>query len=361
MDLELEAPRPFERITIIGLGLIGSSIARAAHKHKLAQTIVGCDTNEVSMAFARKQGFIDVASYNAAAAVMESQLVIIATPPITYSEISRVIAPKLAHGVIVMDTASVKRPAMEAIARYLPMHAQFVPTHPIAGSEQSGVSAGRADLFKKKRIIVTPDEPLQGEVLEKINSFWQAMGARVEGMPPHIHDMVYAYVSHLPQFLAFASTSCLAGVIQDMQTSPVLSKFMRLGGSNPGLWGEIFEYNKDNLLIALNEYLNVISHVHDELIDAPDDAPQGDDDRLARSVLFPRIAASCLITTIMQAERKAGFPFARYAGTGLEDFTAPATQAPDADIEQISHQSAAVAPILRQFIGELASKRQFLA
>ncbi|NBX03435.1 MAG: prephenate dehydrogenase/arogenate dehydrogenase family protein, partial [Alphaproteobacteria bacterium] len=232
-------PAPvFERITIIGLGLIGSSIARAVRANKLAETIVGCDQNELSIAYARAQGFIDVAAHDATIAVQGSDLVILATPPSTLESLTEKIAPHLARGCMVMDMCSVKRMAMDAIATHLPMHVDFVPTHPIAGSEQTGVSAGRADLFDKKRIIVTPNEPLQGDTLTKVNNFWQGMGARVEGMPPHLHDMVYGYVSHLPQLLAFSLSAPLGASVATGEGDETFARFTRLSGSSPALWSD---------------------------------------------------------------------------------------------------------------------------
>lgn len=348
----------FDRVTIIGLGLIGSSIARAAHEHGIANTIIGCDSNEVSLAYGRKQGFIDVAAYDPATAVAESQLVILAAPTPALGEIARLIAPNLMHGAIVMDVASVKRAAIAAISVHLPEHVHFVPAHPIAGSEATGASAGRADLFQGKRIIITPDAPPEGELLQTVNSFWQRLGARVEGMPPALHDMVYAYVSHLPQLLAFGVKAPVGDVAAPGET---LSRFLRLSSSSPELWAGIFSLNQDNLLNALDDYLNVIKHIHDELLDAPEDAPNERDETLARTRLFPRIVASCLVTTVMNAEKKAGFPFARFAGTGFADMTAPAIEAPDEDIERISNQFQAVRPVLREFIDKLIEKRRALA
>ncbi len=153
----------FDRITIIGLGLIGSSIARAVHERGLAKTIVGCDHNEISLAYARKHGFIDTAESDPPKAVAGSDLVILATPPSTLADIAQSIAPHLKPGAIVMDVCSVKQPAIDAIAPHIPPGVDFIPAHPIAGSEQSGIAAGRADLFERKQVIITPKEPLQDE------------------------------------------------------------------------------------------------------------------------------------------------------------------------------------------------------
>ena len=197
----------FERITIIGLGLIGSSIARAARDHQLAATIVGCDQNDISLAFARKHKFIDTATNDPLAAVKNSDLVILATPPSTLASVAEAITPHLKPGAIVMDTASIKQAAMKAIAPHLPRRVDFMPAHPIAGSEHTGVSAGRADLFERKHVIVTPNEPEVTKASRTSPLSGKPWVRALKAMPAALHDVIYAYVSHLPQLLAFAAAS----------------------------------------------------------------------------------------------------------------------------------------------------------
>jgi len=366
----------FKRITIIGLGLIGSSIAQRAHAQKLAPTIVGCDRNEVSLAYATKHGFVDEVTTDPLASVKNSDLVILAAPPAAMEDIAAAIAPNLRLGTIVMDVCSVKQPAIAAIAPHIPTGVFFIPAHPIAGSEQAGVAAGRADLFEHKRIIITPDEPLQDPLKQIVIDFWESMGARVEGMPAHLHDMIYAYVSHLPQLLAFAANAAISspsptgggrggGIMYGdvsnnapLPTSPLrvegFNRFIRLAGSSPELWTEIFALNSANLLKALDRYLDVIAHIRRELKQAPEGTPTEYDETQAHTALFPRIASSCLITTVMEAEKQAGFSFKRYAGTGFADFTYVATQPPDEDLERISAQY----PLVGAILGEYAARLQ---
>ena len=351
----------FNQITIIGLGLIGSSIARSVHQNKLAGVIIGCDQNEISLAFARKEKFIDIGNSDLQSAVAGSDLVIIATPPSTLSDIAQEIAPHLAAGAIVMDTASVKRPAIEAISPHLPKNIIFMPTHPIAGSEQAGVRAGRADLFVKRRVIITPSEPPNAELLNKLTNFWSAMGARLEGMPADIHDLIYAYMSHLPQLIAFCVEQPLGDFFEQTDDRPIYKTFLRIANSDPQLWAEIFEMNKDNILKGLDRYIDVVTQVHKELKTAPEGEESKHDEPLAYTSLFPRIVASCLVTTVMEAEKNAGIPFARYAGTGFADFSAPALIPPDADIEHISAQYKLVEAILDKFLLRLKLFRTALA
>jgi cyclohexadieny/prephenate dehydrogenase len=354
-------PPIFNRITIIGLGLIGSSIARAAHQYKLAGIIIACDNNEISLAFAIKENFIDIADSNLQTAVAGSDLVIIATPPASLGDIAEVIAPHLKAGAIVMDVASVKQPAIDAIAPHIPAHAIFIPAHPIAGSERTGVRAGRADLFVKKRIIITPAEPPEEELYKKLSTFWAGMGAQIEAMPAEIHDVIYGYMSHLPQLIAFCLEKPLGKFYNQTEDNPVYKTFLRISNSSPELWAEIFELNKANILSGLDRYIDVVSHVHNELKTVPDGEESQNDEPLAYTVLFPRIVASCLVTTVMEAEKKAGVPFAKYAGTGFADMVAPTFIAPDTDIEHISAQYKLVERILGEFLLRLKLFRTALS
>jgi cyclohexadieny/prephenate dehydrogenase len=351
----------FQRLTIIGLGLIGSSIARAAKEDHLAATIVGCDANEVSLAYAKKEGCIDVASHDAAHAVQNSDAVILATPPASLEAVISQIAPNLAQGAIVMDVASVKIPAIMAIAPHIPDSVIFVPTHPIAGSEQSGVRAGKADLFHKKRIIITPESPPDTELMQLITKFWEGMGARVEAMPPEVHDMLYGYMSHLPQAIAFALKSSLGEFYDTAKNNAVYQSFLRISRSPTPMWAEIFALNHENLLQGLDRYMDVVAHVIKELASAPEGEESKEEPLLAHTVLFPRIVASCLVTTVMEAEKMAGFNFSRYAGTGFADLSAPAVSAPEQDIERISAQYRLVAVVLKKFLERLQEIRTIIS
>lgn len=257
-----------------------------------------------------------------------------------------------------MDVASVKVPAVAAIAPHIPDGVHFIPAHPIAGNEHSGVAAGLADLFEKKRVIVTPDNPQEDFALQNIVSFWKALGGRCEAMPAAMHDVIYAYVSHLPQLLAFAAAAPLEDYLDESNNDPLLQKFLRLNASNPDMWIDIFIMNKEHVLKALDRYLDVVAHVISEFSEAPQDAiSTSEDTTLARTALFPRIAASCLVTTVMEAEKQAGFSFARYAGTGFADFTYPASQPPEGDMESISNQYADVGVVLAEYVERLKEFR----
>jgi cyclohexadieny/prephenate dehydrogenase len=351
----------FDCMTIIGLGLIGSSIARAARKHHIAQSITVCDTNQISLGYAMQRKFADFTTDDPAFAVKEADLVIFATPVNTYEAIAKAIAPHLRPHTLIMDVGSVKQKAMEAIAPHLPKNVIYVPAHPIAGSEKTGVSAGRADLFNKKRVIITPEAPLGPKEMKLASKFWEALGSRVEAMPPAIHDHVYGYVSHLPQLLAFAAAHVVQATEKEIADHPVLQQFLRLAGSDKMMWAELFILNSESISQGLDRYLDAITHVQKELKNAPAEEKSGRDKKLTRLMLFPRIASSCLVTTIMEAEKNAGFSLARYAGTGFADFTATATIPPEQDMEHISAHFSEVAALLEDYSKALKAIRDGIA
>src|SRR5262249_52081144 len=160
------------QITIIGLGLIGSSIARGVHEYGLALHITGYDDSDTTRGYAHAHHIVDSIARDMAAAVKESDLIILATPVSTFRDIAMCIGEHLNPGAMVRDTGWVKRAAVEAIAPLLPEHVDFIPAHPIAGSEQTGIAAGRADLFKDKRVIVSPADPSENAALKAVIQFW---------------------------------------------------------------------------------------------------------------------------------------------------------------------------------------------
>ncbi|MDX1975747.1 MAG: prephenate dehydrogenase/arogenate dehydrogenase family protein [Rickettsiales bacterium] len=341
----------FSHVAIIGLGLIGSSIARALRASGLADVISASDIQQDTIDYAIKEGFIDGGYLQHEEAAKRADLVVLAVPPAALKEVMQQLQPVLRKGMVLTDVLSVKQTAMEIIHNALPAEVEYVPSHPIAGREHSGVAAGRADLFDGKRVIVTPSEPQQTDALSRVASWWKALGGRVEAMPASVHDTIYSYVSHLPQLLSYAARHTLAKHAQNES----LTQFLRISYSDSRLWADIFANNKGNLIAGLDRYLDAITHVQYELSQAPHDANDTQNETLAYATLFPRIASACLITTVMEAEKNAGIPFARYAGTGFTDFVSPARMAPEDDIERISNQHLLISLILKHYIQDLAT------
>lgn len=340
------------RIAIIGLGLIGSSVARGAKEFRLAKTVVAADRNPLSLEYALQKHMIDEA-LPLTDAVHNADLVVLAVPPSALAQVAETIAPHLKSGALVTDTASVKQMTQSAVALYLPKTSAFVPSHPIAGSEHSGVQAGKGDLFAGKRVILTPQTP-EDEGIEAITAFWQSLGATVEYMPADIHDKVYAYVSHLPQLLAFAVKDVVAPFMEHTEKNEVFKRFTRICTSDPMLWNDIFEANLGNLEEAIARFMALFQRMREELLEGANDPLTDDLDPEIYTHLLPTLLSSCLIGAIYQEERTIGLNFQRYGGGGFKDFTTPLAGEPDNSLENISKKANNVVRAMDAFAASLS-------
>ncbi|HEX5453873.1 MAG TPA: prephenate dehydrogenase/arogenate dehydrogenase family protein, partial [Stellaceae bacterium] len=178
----------FERVALIGIGLIGSSLARVLRRDSPETTIVACARRAETLAAARRLGLADETTDDPAAAVAGADLVVLATPLSAYRDIARQIAPALRDGAIVTDVGSVKSAAIEALRPYLPARAHFVPGHPVAGTEHSGPGSGFAELFRDRWCILTPLPETAPEAVAQVTRMWQAAGMRVVTMAADHHD-----------------------------------------------------------------------------------------------------------------------------------------------------------------------------
>ena len=250
----------FERVAVIGLGLIGSSLARAIKAHELAGKIIGhartSETREKSLAL----GFIDAAADSAGAAVQGADLVVIAAPVGVNGAIAEEIAPSLSPGAIVIDVGSVKQAVVEAVQPHIPKGVHFVPTHPVAGTEESGPEAGFAELFEGRWCILTPPPGTDGEAVARITALWQAVGSQVDTMDPRHHDMVLAITSHLPHLIAYTIVGTATDLENHLQQEVVkfaaggFRDFTRIAASDPVMWRDIFLANKDAVLEMLGRF-----------------------------------------------------------------------------------------------------------
>nr|AEQ20354.1 cyclohexadienyl dehydrogenase [uncultured bacterium CSL1] len=355
----METGPAFIRVAIIGFGLIGASLARALRERQMAGHIYACDTNAGYLEYGIQHFIVDETSFDAAIAVAGADLVLIATPPASFAAIAQSIVPALKHGALVMDMGSVKQSAMEAIASQLPKHVDYIPCHPIAGREHSGPEASLATLFDQRRVIITPAEDVREHALHAAMLFWQALGSKPEAMPADLHDAIYATVSHLPQLVAFAATPIIAPSLPESAGFPLFQRFTRLCHSATPLWAEIFALNARPLLVVLTTYLQGVYQIVSELREGEPEAGgksaavSAEELAFCRIVLFPRIAASCLVGAVMTTEKKMNLPLARYAGSGFADVACPALEAPDDDLKQISNYAVQIAELLEQFIATL--------
>ena len=249
----------FDNIAIVGLGLIGSSIARGVKAQGLAGKVVGYDASPEVRARAAELGFCDEIAATAGDAVADADLVVIAVPVGATKDAAEAIAPHLATGAIVTDVGSVKAGVIKALAA-LPEHAVLVPGHPIAGTEHSGPDAGFAELFEGRWCILTPCERSTDEAVEKVTALWRALGSDVELMTPEHHDIVLAITSHVPHLIAFNIVGTAADVEQITSQEVIkfsaggFRDFTRIASSDPVMWRDVFLNNKDAVLEMLSRF-----------------------------------------------------------------------------------------------------------
>jgi cyclohexadieny/prephenate dehydrogenase len=256
-----EAPL-FERLALVGLGLIGSSIARAARHLNLARTIAAMDLDEAVVRRVRELNLAHVATRDLAEAVAGADLVILCVPVGACGDIARAMRNVLAPGTIVSDVGSVKKSVVAQVAPHLPDGVHFVPAHPVAGTEYSGPDAGFATLFLNRWCILTPSEDADSKAVERVQALWSALGSDVEIMTPQHHDLVLAITSHVPHLIAYN----IVGTAADLETvtqSEVIKfsaggfrDFTRIAASDPTMWRDVFLHNREavlEMLARLNE------------------------------------------------------------------------------------------------------------
>jgi cyclohexadieny/prephenate dehydrogenase len=245
------------RLALIGLGLIGSSIAHASKRGDLVGEIVGYARSEETRKTALDLGFIDRACESAAEAVKDADLVILCTPVGTVAAITKEIAPFLKQGAIVSDAGSVKASVIEQALPNIPQGVHLVPAHPVAGTEKSGPTSGFATLFDNRWCIITPVSGTDPEAIKTVENFWKALGSNVEIMTPEHHDRVLAVTSHIPHLIAYT----ICGTASELETvtgSEVIKfsaagfrDFTRIAASDPTMWRDVFLHNKDATLEVL--------------------------------------------------------------------------------------------------------------
>jgi cyclohexadieny/prephenate dehydrogenase len=255
----------FDRIAIIGFGLIGSSLARDIAVNKLAGEIVCVDSNPEHCATVLEMGLAQSATTDLAAGVQGADLVVIATPVGTYAEIGKIIAPALKPGCIVTDVGSVKLAVIDALRGVLPAGVQFVPGHPIAGGEKSGPAAGSAGIFQDRWCVLTPPLGTDPAAVEKVAALWTACGAWVEQMEAGHHDRVLAMTSHLPHLIGFTIVHTANRLAEDTKSEVI--KFSaggfrdstRIAASDPTMWRDILLNNREAVLETLQRFTDELA------------------------------------------------------------------------------------------------------
>jgi len=252
----------FDRIAIIGAGLIGASIARAAKESGAARAIALYDANPDVRVRARAINLGEIAEAPGEA-VSNADLIVLAAPVGAMASAMAAAAPNVKPGAIVTDVGSVKRSVVESVGPHVPAHAFFIPGHPIAGTEHSGPEAGFATLFKGRWHILTPlDDPRAhyAEAVDTLEEFWRMLGADVERMAPERHDVVLAVTSHLPHLIAF-NIVAMAEDLESVTESEVVKysasgfrDFTRIAASDPTMWRDVFLNNREAVLEVLGRF-----------------------------------------------------------------------------------------------------------
>ena len=249
----------YDRVALIGLGLIASSMFWAIKRAGLAGEVTGYARSEETRATAREIGLCDRVCDSAAEAVEGADLVVLCVPVGVMGAVASEIAPVLKEGATVSDVGSVKRAVIEAVAPHLPDHVHFIPAHPLAGTEHSGPTAGFAELYDNRWCILVP-EGADAKATETLRALWEGMGANVDEMDADHHDLVLAVTSHTPHLIAYT----MVGVADDLRRvtdSEVIKysaagfrDFTRIAASDPTMWRDVFLTNKDATLEILGRF-----------------------------------------------------------------------------------------------------------
>lgn len=257
----------FRKLALIGIGLIGSSIALAARRQGLAEVIAIATRRQETLDEARELGLGDIYTLDAAEAVRGADLVILCAPVGVYGDLAKTIGPALEPGAILSDVGSVKAHVVKVVGPHVPPGVSFIPGHPIAGTEHSGPSAGFAELFAGRWCVLTPGPEVDQAETDKLVAFWRAMGSMVECMDAAHHDMVLAITSHIPHLVAYNIVGTVADLEADTKSEVIkfsasgFRDFTRIAASDPVMWRDVFLTNRDAVLEMLgrfNEDLSVL-------------------------------------------------------------------------------------------------------
>ncbi|MDA0260674.1 MAG: prephenate/arogenate dehydrogenase family protein [Proteobacteria bacterium] len=250
----------FERVALIGIGLIGSSLARVMQRDGLAGHIVANARTQATLDTVIELGIADSVEIDPAKAVAGADLIVICSPLGTYRAIGTAIADHLAPGAIVSDVGSVKAMVLRDLGPVLPAHVHLVPAHPVAGTEHSGPEAGFAELFEGHWCILTPDAEADEGAVDRVGELWRRAGMKVDVMEATHHDLVLAVTSHLPHLIAYN----IVGTADDLETvtkSEVIKyaaggfrDFTRIAASDPVMWRDVFLNNREAVLEMLGRF-----------------------------------------------------------------------------------------------------------
>lgn len=250
----------YNKVALIGLGLIASSMCHAIRRAGLAQQIVGYARSAETRATAREIALCDLVTDTAAAAVADADLVVLCVPVGAMEDVARAIGPHLKPGATLSDVGSVKRAVIDAVAPFVPEGVHFIPAHPLAGTEHSGPRSGFAELFDNRFCILVPVEGSDPAAVARLADLWRGMGSNVDEMDADHHDLVLAVTSHTPHLIAYTMVG-VADELRRVTDSEVIKysaagfrDFTRIAASDPTMWRDVFLHNKEATLDILGRF-----------------------------------------------------------------------------------------------------------
>lgn len=261
----------FNKVTIVGVGLIGGSLAKVLKAENLADQIIGAGRSRQSLELALKLGVIDHIARDAQQAVKDADLVVLASPVGIFETLAREIGSHLKKGAILTDVGSVKGSLVKTIEALTPPGVHFVPGHPIAGKEKFGVAEATEKLFRGAKCILTPTKKTDEQALSTVKKIWTAAGSKVIVMDPDMHDKVFAAVSHMPHVAAFAMMCAVAELNTGTEgylnfSGAGFRDFTRIAGSSPEMWKDICLLNRDNIIQMMDRYQIALNTFREELL-----------------------------------------------------------------------------------------------
>jgi cyclohexadieny/prephenate dehydrogenase len=252
--------RLFDRVALIGIGLIGSSLARVLRRDSPGTEIIACARRSETLAAARRLEIADATTHDPAEAAAEADLVVVATPLSAYAEIGERIAPALKQGAILTDVGSVKQAVIRDLEPHVPASVHFVPGHPVAGTEHSGPEAGFAELFGDRWCILTPLPDTAPRAVSAVTHMWERCGMRVVTMSANHHDKVLAMTSHLPHLIAYTIVGTATNLEESLKSEVIefsasgFRDFTRIAASDPVMWRDVFLNNREAVLEIVQRF-----------------------------------------------------------------------------------------------------------
>jgi len=251
----------FKKICIIGCGLIGSSLARAIKKYNLSEKIVSSNRSDIVNKKVLGLKIVNDSSSDTQKMAKDSDLVIIATPLSSYENVILKIKNSLKNGMILTDVGSVKERVISLVEKAIPKDVSWIPSHPIAGTEESGPEAGFSELFKNRWCILTPSKKAKGKDIDTLKSFWKKIGSKVDIMDAKQHDYILSITSHIPHLVAYNIVNTSINIQEEKQSAIIkysaggLRDFTRIAASNPIMWRDIFIQNKTNTSKEIEKFI----------------------------------------------------------------------------------------------------------